>query len=70
MTALWQLSCSSVIQIGFLHIITDDAITCDDDDDDGTAKKIDLMVIAILLLMLSMLGKEQIKPASVVRMHV
>ena len=35
---------SSVLQIGFLCIITDDAITCDDDDDDGdgTAKKIDL----------------------------
>ena len=34
---------SSVLQIGFLRIITDDAITCDDDDDgDGTAKKIDL----------------------------
>ena len=33
MTAVWQISCS-VLHIGFLHIITDDAITCDDDDDD------------------------------------
>ena len=35
---------SSVLQIGFLRIITDDAITCDDDDDDDdeTGKKIDL----------------------------
>ena len=37
---------SSVLKIGFLRVITDDAITCDDDDDDddddGTAKKIDL----------------------------
>ena len=34
--AVRQISCS-VLQVGFLYIITDHAITCDDDDDDDGA---------------------------------